>query len=110
MKLILLDVRYWQSSTEDDILGAEQWAWLADELDYSYAASPTHSEKEGTMEWDENGKRIRPDLLVIASSIQFAAQNRRLGEAWRNFPRSRYRVLSLIAESGMQVPTLFPVG
>ena len=110
VRLILLDVRYWQSVKEDDLLGAEQWAWLAEELDYSYAASPAHSEKEGTMEWDEDGKRIRPDLLIIASSIQFAAQNRRLGEAWRNFPRSRYRVLSLLAESGLQVPTLFLSG
>ena len=110
VKLVLLDVRYWQSVTEDDMLGAEQWAWLAEELDYTYAASATHSEKEGTMEWDENGKRVRPDLLVIASSIQFAAQNRRLGEAWRNFPRSRYRLLSLIAQSGLQVPLLFLSG
>ena len=110
VKLILLDVRYWQSTTEDDMLGVEQWAWLAEELDYSYAASPAHSDKEGTMEWDENGKRIRPDLLVFASSIQFAASNRRLGEGWRNFPQSRYRLLSLIAESGLQSSVVFISG
>ena len=110
VKLLLLDLRYWQSTTSDDMLGAEQWAWLADELDYSYAAEPQHSEHEGTMEWDENGKRIRPNLLIIGSSIQFAAQNRMFGEGWRNFPRSRYRLLTMIAESGLPVPTLILSG
>ena len=104
VKFILLDLRYFQSPTEDDLLGAEQWRWLEQELDYSQRSAAvhcTHSEREGTEECDAEGRRIAPDLLIIGSSVQFAAHNRRLGEGWRLFPQSRYRFLSLVAKAAL---------
>lgn len=87
IKVILLDTRYFrdtlQRSTvqgrryepnpDGDMLGAAQWAWLEKELKKSDAA-----------------------IHIIASSIQFVS-NEHGFEKWGNFPKSRQRMLDLLA-------------
>jgi alkaline phosphatase D len=55
------------------ILGAEQWAWLADEL-----SKPA-------------------DLRIVVSSIQFVSDQHGF-EKWANFPKERQRLLDLLCE------------
>ena len=121
VKVVLLDLRYFQDPAPEvrDLLGEEQWRWLEEELDYSGVGEGegrgcAHGEREGTEECVD-GKRVRPDLLVIGSSIQFGALqwgwvHRRLGEGWRHFPRSRQRLLHLLHTSTLTCPLLFLSG
>lgn len=88
VKVILLDTRYfrdtlhrssvkgrrYEANPDGDILGDAQWEWLEKELKSSDAA-----------------------IHIIASSIQFVA-NEHGFEKWGNFPRSRQRMLDLLAK------------
>ena len=94
------------------MLGAEQWAWLADELDYSYAASPAHSEKEGTMEWDQErqahpARPARHQLRPSSSPAHEPPPGRGAGAT------SLARAIGcchMIADSGLQVAHTVLVG
>ena len=119
VKVILLDVRYFQDPdpATRDLLGDAQWRWLEEELGYAQSGAEhcVHGVEEGTVECDAAGRRIRPDFLVIGSSIQlgalqFGALHRRLGEGWRHFPRSRQRLLRLLHASALDCPVLFLSG
>lgn len=99
VKVINLDTRYFRDSLRQeifrdpstgrmekknlpaaglDILGAEQWAWLEQELRTSTAA-----------------------INIINSSIQVIASGHRF-EKWANFPDAQERLYRLIANSGAQ--------
>jgi len=70
------DGPYWPTSDPDaTVLGAEQWAWLADVL------------------------REPADLRIVLSSIQVAATEHH-HEHWGNFPAERARLLRTIRDSG----------
>jgi len=87
VKVILLDTRYFRDTLQrstvkgrrydpnpaGDMLGDEQWEWLEKELKKSEAA-----------------------IHIIASSIQFVS-NEHGYEKWGNFPKSRQRMLDLLA-------------
>ena len=97
VQIILLDTRYFRSdltptdergavgreryipstNPDQDMLGAAQWAWLADQL-----AEPA-------------------DLRLIVSSIQVLADGHGW-EAWRTMPLERDRLFRLINESGAE--------
>jgi hypothetical protein len=87
IKLILLDTRFFQSETPGDLLGAAQWSWLERELSFENSATLDH-----------NSPNIRPDIILIGSSIQVVPHQRIVGEGWRNFPESRTRLFHLIAK------------
>jgi alkaline phosphatase D len=86
--LILLDVRYFRAKTpvyetrgdgqqvvrghDDDMLGAAQWAWLAEQL------------------------RDPAPVKLLGSGIQVHADTP-VVESWRGYPQSRARLLNLIA-------------
>jgi alkaline phosphatase D len=93
VQVILLDTRYfrgplqrkaerlpgtgpYEATADPDatILGAAQWAWLAEQL------------------------RQPAELRIIASSIQVVAADHGW-EKWANFPRERQRLLDLIAQT-----------
>jgi alkaline phosphatase D len=89
VKVILLDTRYFRDSLwvefpenqrayvgnpEGDVLGEEQWAWLAGELTDSDAS-----------------------IHIIGSSIQVLSEEHRY-EKWSNFPRSKERLFKLLAD------------
>lgn len=87
LRLILLDNRYdrdpnpswWQlyrSSHPQDILGSEQFAWLADEL-------RAHS----------------ADLTLIGAGLQFLSDDKWIGEGWDQFPASQAKILALLADT-----------
>tara|TARA_R110002012_G_scaffold265632_2_gene449038 strand:- start:1258 stop:2202 length:945 start_codon:yes stop_codon:yes gene_type:complete len=89
IKVILLDARYNRDSLiskndryipneNGDILGEEQWKWLESELNKSEA-----------------------DVNIIASGIQIIPDQHPY-EKWSNFPKSRQRLYSLIASSGVK--------
>ena len=95
IKFILLDTRTFQdplkkrhwgaettyhANTEGQILGNEQWQWLADELHNSDA-----------------------DINIIANSLQVIAQDHRF-EMWYNFPNERKRLLDLVVDSQVSNP------
>ncbi|UOQ71910.1 alkaline phosphatase D family protein [Hymenobacter cellulosilyticus] len=87
VKVILLDNRYFLDPLErgfarnylpsptGDILGADQWQWLKQQLTGSDA-----------------------DVHIIGSGIQFLAQEHPY-EKWANFPAARQRLLSLLVSS-----------
>lgn len=86
VKVILLDARYfrdtldrvngvYQKNWDGQILGEEQWAWLANELENSDA-----------------------DIHLISSGIQFVATEHRF-EKWDNFPKERQRMLDLLVKT-----------
>ncbi len=87
VKVILLDDRYFQDElrkdanrayipdSAGDILGAAQWQWLEAQLTGSTA-----------------------DAHIIASGIQFLPTQHPY-EKWANFPKSRRRLLTLLAAS-----------
>ena len=86
VKIILLDTRYHRDTLykkkraylpneSGDILSEQQWQWLEKELKGSNA-----------------------DIHIIASSIQVVPEQHAY-EKWANFPNSRQRLFSLIAES-----------
>ena len=87
IKVILLDTRYHRDAPGPtaDVLGAEQWKWLEDELLGSTAR-----------------------VHVIASSIQVLASEHKY-EKWANFPASRRRLLTLVRETA-PAGTLFLSG
>lgn len=83
--LILLDTRSFQDpliknpdrnprylSSEGDILGKEQWDWLANTLEASTAS-----------------------LHIIVSSIQFLAEEQ-IYEKWGNFPKAKNKMIELL--------------
>ncbi len=76
VKVILLDTRYHRDlpGPHGDMLGAEQWQWLAQELQGSHA-----------------------QLHLIVSSIQVLAKEHPY-EKWHDFPRSRARLFTLIGK------------
>lgn len=75
VKVILLDCRYHRErpGARADLLGTEQWRWLEQQLNTSDA-----------------------DVDIIGSSIQVLASEHPY-EKWANFPKSRRRLLDLIA-------------
>lgn len=87
VKVILLDLRYFRDTTirstipghrydpnpEGDIMGEAQWAWFEKEL-----------------------KESKADVHIIGSSIQLIADDH-YWEKWGNFPKSRQRMLDLLA-------------
>jgi len=75
-RLILMDARFFQNATSDDMLGAEQWAWLEAQIN---TAEPT-------------------DLFILTSGVQLVSTDKRVGEGWRLLPRSRARVFDLLAK------------
>jgi len=84
VRVIMLDLRYNRDplpkkkevNLEGDMLGESQWAWLKGEL-----------------------SRPGADLVVIGSSTQFVAEKHPY-ERWANFPKSKARLLQLIADCG----------
>ncbi|WP_439881129.1 alkaline phosphatase D family protein [Pontibacter sp. MBLB2868] len=87
VKVILLDSRYNRDSLEringvyqvnatGDMLGEEQWQWLEKQLRESKAA-----------------------INIIGNGIQVLPEEQ-VYEKWGNFPKSRERLLKLIADSG----------
>ena len=86
IRVIMLDLRYNRDplpkkkevSPEGDMLGESQWAWLKGEL-----------------------SRPGADLVLIGSSTQFVAEEHPY-ERWANFPKSKARLLQLIADCGTQ--------
>ncbi len=99
LKVILLDTRYFRDTLapdlgstnrylpneEGDILGEEQWQWLANEL-----------------------KTSKADFHLIGSGIQVIAEEQGY-EKWANFPRARQRLFALLAETKPK-PVLFISG
>jgi alkaline phosphatase D len=77
LKVILLDTRYnrEKAGKSADLLGANQWAWLENELKTSTAK-----------------------LNVVVSSIQVLSKDHAF-EKWANFPEARERLLKLLAKS-----------
>lgn len=77
-KLILLDTRYFadRPGAEADILGEAQWKWLDGQLRGSEA-----------------------QVHLIASGIQVIPEDHPF-EKWANFPKSRERLVGLIARHG----------
>ena len=69
----------YQSNPTGDVLGEEQWAWLAEEL------------RDNT-----------PQLFIINSSIQVLSEDHRF-EKWANLPLARRRLLNLLAASKKRV-------
>lgn len=96
IKLILLDTRTFQDPLVNlpkgseknyavnpgTVLGAEQWLWLANELNQSTAR-----------------------VNLIASSIQVIAEDHRY-EMWSNFPSERTKLLDLIVSSQVKNPLI----
>jgi alkaline phosphatase D len=78
VRVILLDTRYHRDrpSPEGDVLGAQQWSWLEQQLRGSPAT-----------------------VHLIGSSVQVIADEHRF-EKWANFPRARARLLRLVVASG----------
>jgi alkaline phosphatase D len=78
VKIILLDGRYFRDKPgkNGDMLGVEQWSWLEKQLIGSTA-----------------------DVNLVCSGIQVLSDQHRF-EKWANFPKSRQRLLDLIAKSG----------
>ncbi|NCY21328.1 alkaline phosphatase family protein [bacterium] len=84
VRTILLDLRFnrdplpkkGETSKDGDMLGEAQWLWLKGEL-----------------------SRPGADLVVIGSSTQFVAEAHPY-ERWANFPKSKSRLLQLIADCG----------
>jgi alkaline phosphatase D len=78
VKIILLDGRYYRDrpGRDADMLGAEQWQWLEQQLTGSDA-----------------------DVNLIGSGIQVIASEHPY-EKWADFPRSRQRLFDLVARSG----------
>ena len=88
VKFIMLDTRYFRDTLdpdfgstarylpneEGDILGEEQWQWFETTL-----------------------KNSKADFHVVGSGIQLIAEEQGY-EKWANFPRSRERMFSLLAE------------
>ena len=77
VKVILLDTRYHRDEPGEkgDLLGAEQWTWLEDELSRSTAS-----------------------VHLIGSSIQVLPEEHPY-EKWANFPRARERLFAVIGRS-----------
>jgi alkaline phosphatase D len=77
VKIILLDGRYHRDAPgqHSDMLGAEQWRWLEQQLSGSDA-----------------------DVNLIASGIQVIA-NEHPFEKWADFPQSRQRLFDLVAKT-----------
>ncbi|WP_116108927.1 DUF1499 domain-containing protein [Lewinella sp. IMCC34191] len=96
VRVILMDTRYFRDDVappverghrygpneDGDILGEAQWAWLDDELRNSEA-----------------------DAHIIASSIQVLPTDHGF-EKWALFPKSRERLLALLAEVRPALPIL----
>ncbi|MBC6994826.1 DUF1499 domain-containing protein [Neolewinella lacunae] len=96
VKVILLDTRYFRDALapatkqghrygqdpDGDILGAEQWAWLEQQLRNSTA-----------------------DAHLIVSSIQVLPQDHGY-EKWDLFPTARQRLLDLLASTQPRLPLL----
>lgn len=76
VRVILLDTRYYRDapSATGDILGADQWAWLTDQLRSSNAQAH-----------------------ILVSSIQVLPSEHPY-ECWARFPAARERLLALLAE------------
>ncbi len=90
LKVILLDTRYFRDPLKKEgrnnipdptgqILGAEQWKWLEQQLSDS-----------------------ETDLFVVVSSIQLLA-NEHVFEKWGNFPSEKEKFFSLLADK-VKVP------
>jgi alkaline phosphatase D len=82
VKIILLDGRYHRDrpGLTADMLGAEQWNWLEQQLTGSDA-----------------------DVHLIGSGIQVIASEHPF-EKWADFPQSRQRLFDLLARSGARNP------
>lgn len=93
VKIILLDARYFRDTLEKidkvyqlnqngEVLGADQWKWLEQELKNSPAK-----------------------INLISSGVQILPTEHAF-EKWANFPKERERLLDLIAKSGAKTPVL----
>ncbi|MGF1448559.1 MAG: alkaline phosphatase D family protein [Opitutales bacterium] len=78
VQVILLDTRYHMTrpGPEGDLLGEAQWRWLESQL-----------------------RSEAPEVTILGSSIQFVAEDQGY-EKWARFPKSRQRMVDLIARSG----------
>jgi alkaline phosphatase D len=76
IKIVLLDEFYnaQQAGPDSDLLGEEQWMWLADEL-------------EGSQD----------KVVVLGSSIQLLPSEHPYGH-WGNYPKARQRLLQLLRD------------
>ena len=84
LKIILLDTRYHRDAPgeEGDILGAEQWKWLEQELIDSSA-----------------------NVHLLVSSIQAVASDHRY-EKWSEFPTAKERLLKLLSRKDVPPVTI----
>lgn len=93
VKIILLDARYFRDTLErvnrvyqinksGEILGADQWNWLENEL-----------------------KSSKAKINLIISGIQMLPTEHAY-EKWANFPQEREKLLNLLASSGAKTPIL----
>jgi alkaline phosphatase D len=94
LKVIMLDTRFNQNFTSEDLLGENQWQWLKKQLTFK-----NNELKDDTIEYTDNHE---PDLIIISSSIQVVPRQRPIGEGWHNFPKSRMRLFRLITEANLK--------
>jgi hypothetical protein len=90
--------------TIGDMLGVEQWKWLENELkpiSYTYNDVDGHSIQTPIYDYD---------FLLIGSGISIVATDKYIGEGWRMFPSSRYRLLRLISKVNTHIPVLLLSG
>jgi alkaline phosphatase D len=77
IKIILLDEFYYaqKPGEQSDLLGEEQWTWLADEL-----------------------RGSQDKVVLLGSSIQVLPSEHPYGH-WGDFPKARQRLLKMVAET-----------
>ena len=75
------------STSQEDMLGEEQWRWLEEELRGGRGGEGNGAEEEG------NGGKASVHLLV--STVQVLTRNPFV-ESWLHFPRSKARLLRLL--------------
>jgi len=84
IKVILLDEYYHADAPrpKSDLLGEEQWTWLAGEL-----------------------KESQDKVVLVASSIQLLPSEHPYGH-WGDFPKARQRLLKMLAEAKLKVTVI----
>lgn len=98
------------------MLGACQWKWLEEQLDYQNGIPPPPSpmvsatkamHHKNNKVIDDHAINKEPNLRIIVSPIQVLSDGRHGWDCWSLFPRERERLLSLLwQESASSTRTL----